>query len=813
MMRHHSDMPLSSIRKRFFTGSTGLLHLTLLVTLILTFSSPVILHAQKSGTLRLEGMVMDEKGEGLPYATISVHRTGKGAHTDARGRYTLTLPEGSYDLYVSTVGYKTEKKTVRGEGLRKVDFTLTPTSYGLDEVEVIGRSEAGKKELRGFEVSSLEIRSLAPSIQSLTGVMQRMSGIRIREEGGVGSDYNLVLNGLSGNAVRYYVDGVPMEAIGKGFSLSNLPLNLIERVDIYKGVVPSDLGEDALGGAVNIVTKRGGHSYLDATLSVGSFGTYRAEVTGQYALRHIGFTIRPTLSVTTSRNDYMMKGVEVWDKEAREYREVDLPRFHDRYRSALGQVEAGFSGRKWADEAFLTLSAVRSYKEIQTGQKQTIVVGKGTKQVSSLGASFRYSKRDLIIPDLSLRFFASYTMGKTLVADTAYRSYKWDGSWSPAGFTEVTGREKSLRHYDRPQLTVRSYLSYNFDNGGALDFNYLLSAIRNRRYDDLDEQFVPTTDRMDKHTFSLSYAQSFLSDRLSGSLFVKDYLFHAKLEQKDHEWITGFIDVNPESTQNNVGYGATLRYAPLKALALKGSYERSVRLPSSYEFLGNGVTILPNFRLRPEQSHNINLGLYGSTRFGGGDHRVTYEVSGFGRLVSDYIMRLVVGDRESQYTNVSSTNVLGVEGEVGYSFRDMWHVVLNGTYLDERNNTRTQQDGLPDPTFGNRLPNRPFLYANLLLGWDKKAPFGARGHRLNLSYSSSYVHWYYLSWEAYGSKSTKQTIPGQFPRNLSGTWYFPGDRVSISAECTNLFDQTIYDNYLLQKPGRAFSLKLRLFLQ
>lgn len=764
-------------------------------------------------TLTLSGTVTDEKGEGIPYATVAVHRANKGTHTDSKGRYTLALPEGEYVLNASAIGYKTMTQTAKGKGERELNFVLSQMAYGLDEVEVVGSTEAKKMNVRGYSVSSLEMRSLAPSVQSLTGVLKRVSGVRIREEGGVGSDYNFVLNGLSGNAVRYFVDGVPIDALGKGFSLSNLPINLIERIDIYKGVVPVELGEDALGGAVNIITKREGHNYFDATISYGSFQTFRTELTGQYALPHSGFMIRPTVSFTSARNNYLMRGVELWDPEAHEYRKYDMPRFHDRYRSFLGQVEAGFQNRPWADEAFVTLSGVTSHKEIQTGEKQTIVVGEGLKDVTSLGASLRYVKRNLLTPGLTARLLASYTSGKTLVTDTAYRSYNWDGTWDKAGFTEVTRREKSIRHYDRPQVTLRANLAYEFGFGGSVDFNYLLSSIRNNRYDDLDQQFVPTSDLMDKHTMSLSYSQAFLGDRLSGTLFLKDYLFRAKLEQKELSWKTGYSDKEPESSQNNVGYGATLRYTFYPELLMKASYETSVRLPMSYEFLGNGLTVIPNFKLRPEQSHNFNLSFYGTTSFGERKHRLSYEVSGFGRVVSDYIIKQPVGDSESQYTNIYATNVFGAEAEVNYSFLDEWHATVNATYLDERNNTKLNQDGKPELTKGNRLPNRPYFYANFLLGWDKRNPFHVQGHRLNLSYSSSFVQWYYLSWEAYGSKESKQVIPIQFPQNLSATWYTPGDRFSLSLECANLLDQTIYDNYMLQNPGRTFSAKLRIFLR
>jgi outer membrane cobalamin receptor len=59
---------------------------------------------------------------------------------------------------------------------------------------------------------------------------------------------------MSGKAVKFFIDGVPLEMLGKGVDLSTLPVNMADRVEIYKGVVPVHLSTDAMGGAVNIIS-------------------------------------------------------------------------------------------------------------------------------------------------------------------------------------------------------------------------------------------------------------------------------------------------------------------------------------------------------------------------------------------------------------------------------------------------------------------------------------------------------------------------------------------------------------------------------
>ena len=93
----------------------------------------------------------------------------------------------------------------------------------------------------------------------------------VRGQGGLGSGVELSINGLGGQAIRYFIDGVPLSSRGSGLSLETLPANIVDRIEIYKGVVPPELGMDALGGAVNIITRKSRASFLDASLRPVSY--------------------------------------------------------------------------------------------------------------------------------------------------------------------------------------------------------------------------------------------------------------------------------------------------------------------------------------------------------------------------------------------------------------------------------------------------------------------------------------------------------------------------------------------------------------
>ena len=254
-----------------------------------------------------------------------------------------------------------------------------------------------------------------------------------------------------------------------------------------------------------------------------------------------------------------------------------------------------------------------------------------------------------------------------------------------------------------------------------------------------------------------------------------------------------------------------MRLKLAEPLSIKASYEHSVRLPLSRELLGNGSTIYANVALSPENSHNINLGVFG-TWHPGQHHTLYYEATGFLRYVDDYI-QAEVSEKEGmmQYVNQPAIHVRGVEGELRYDFSGRLQLNANFSFQDARDRMKYKNDGKVSATYNNRVPNTPWMFggAELTYTWRDLLPCS---DKLRLSVNYQGVHWYYLTWEAYGSSESKARIPAQHVFGASLTYSWHDERWNVAVDCSNLFDRRVYDNYKLQRPGRAFFLKLRLFL-
>ena len=704
----------------------------------------------------------------------------------------------------------TEKKKVKQDAIYK--------EKELSDVSVVGKDRTQRLREGAFSVNAVNIGDKVNSINDITDIINRTAGVKVRTQGGMGSDFDLSVNGLSGNSIRYFIDGVPLETKGAGMKFSDIPINLIQRIEIYKGVVPSSFGIDALGGAVNIVTKASSPNsstpppYLDASYSIGAFGTHQLNVNGQYVLPKTKLILRPVIAYNHSKNNYTMKEVDVWDEQSRKYLPTERKRFHDGYTSFLAQFEAGFTNMPWADAAFITASFSQMHKELQTGATQSRVYGMAERESKAWNIAARYVKRNFILPKLDVKFSASHTWDNSITTDTCFRKYDWNGNFIKSSRSEITSRERSRRHYGRPLTNVLLNLGYTFNDNHQLDFNYSLNRIGNDQWDDVSEIFIPSNDVLAKHILALTYNQLLLNDRMKNTFFVKDYVNHLSVEQTYIPSVTNSRDVMGSNTNSYMGAGAAMSFEIWRALGVKMSYERSVRLPLSRELLGNASTIYPNLTLRPEESNNWNAGIYGTISLSN-SHSLEYDVNGFIRDVDNYIQP-TISEKEGmiQYGNLDAINVKGFETELRYIWRNRMHATGNISWQNARDRMQLKSDGKPSATYNNRVPNRPWLYANLNLDYEFHNIL-SRNDRLTLSAAYQWVHWYFLTWEAYGYAETKARIPRQNIFDATATYSFHNGRYNITLGCNNLFDHLAYDNYKLQKPGRYVYAKFRLFLQ
>ena len=760
-------------------------------------------------SIKISGQVSSEDGTGLSGVSVLLKGTSIGTVTETDGSFVLTVSkEGRFEISVSSVGYisQSQEFSVKRSNEIKVGFILKSDSRSMDEAVILGKTEAQEIRETGFNVNAIDVKRFANSNRDLNQVLNATSGIRIRENGGMGSDFNFSMNGLSGRQVKFFIDGIPMENFGGAMSLNNIPVNLAERIEVYKGVVPVELGADALGGAVNIVTAQNTKKYLDASYSYGSFNTHRASLNGSYADAKTGFVVNVSGFYNYSDNNYLMKGVEI--QENGSFVKKDFRRFNDAFHSAMGQVETGFRNKKWADLVLIGLLYSDQYKERQTGVDQDIVYGKVHSYGHFIMPTLKYKKENFLTSGLTATLFATYAKNNTTMVDTSSSRYGWDGNIKEINQNFSEQGTFSIYKYTNKIAIVRTNFTYQLNTNNSLGLNYSLNAGQREginTYGNADQSgnALDVPNKLGKGILGLSWQNNFLNDRLTSSVFGKHYRLHTYIRQAVYYNGSGYVKEEAEDTRHFFGYGAATRFKLFENAGLKASYEHAFRLPEVEELFGDGIKVLANPKLKPEESDNVNFGAYFTKNID--QHKFAIEASAFSRSADDFI-NSVPGGTFSSYTNIGKVKITGVDSEVKYSYKNLVFANFNASYTDATNVDKTSA------VYKDRIPNQPWLYANADLGLGKNNVF-QKSDRLQFNWFTQYVHWFYLTWPSRGYEPGKSRIPTQLIHNATLSYSLKDGKYNISLESRNMFDELAYDNFRLQKPGRSFNVKLRYFLR
>ena len=761
----------------------------------------------------LSGRVLSSEKEIIDFATVYLKGTNQGGITNAEGIYHLKARAGRYTLVVSAVGYKTVEKPIELQSgqRQKQNIILTADVQQLDEVTVVSTGVSRVKR-SAFNAVAVDTKELQNTTKNLSEALAKAPGMKLRESGGVGSDMQVMMDGFSGKHVKVFIDGIPQEGTGSSFGLNNIPVGFAERIEVYKGVVPVGFGTDAIGGVINIVTnKQRRRWFADASYSYGSFNTHKSNVRFGQTLKN-GFTYEINAFQNYSDNDYYVDA-PVLNFETGSFNEKELARvrrFNDTYHNEAVVAKAGFVDQKWADRLMLGFIWSHMYKDIQTGVRQKTVFGEKHRFGHSLIPSVEYSKRNLLLKGLDLMFSANYNRNATTNVDTAHYKYNWLGEQSPLNTPGEQSRQYSRADNDNWNATAT--LNYRAGRIHLFTLNHVLSTFRRDNTSLLaaEAQTDPIAKQTRKNITGLSY-RLMPSDRWNLSAFGKYYRQYVAGPMAEDD--TGSNYVRTSRTVSSWGYGAAGTYFILDGLQAKLSYERAYRLPTIEEMFGDEDLESGQISLRPESSHNLNLSLsYAKTL---GRHSFYLEGGLVYRDTHDYIQRNVQdlsgGKENATYINYGNVLTKGYNLSARYSLGRWLSLGGNYTQMDVRDNERYQigSTGTSVENLGyrSRMPNVPYRFA------DFDANFywydlGRRGNLLTLTYDNQWTHSFSYYSEVIGS-SSDYIVPNQFSHNLSLTYSLKNGRYNFSVECRNLTDADLYDNFSLQKAGRAFYGKIR----
>ncbi|WP_346237631.1 TonB-dependent receptor [Niabella insulamsoli] len=809
-----------------------------LIIVGMAFAFPLWAQGQAPGFVK--GKIILESRQPAAGATVGNPNTGSFTTTNADGEYLLELNAGKQVVAASAAGYATRRAEIN---LRSGDtiiqnFTLKKGDReNLEEVTVEGLTKKREMEISGFAVAVIETKEASLRNLTTNELLDRAVGVRVRQNGGIGSQVTYNLNGMSGSAVGIFLDGIEVSTYGSSFNLNNIPPAMIERIEVYKGVLPSHLTGDYVGGAINVVLKKdASRNNATAALSYGSFNTFNSDVSATLRDKKTGLSFRGSGFYTYTDNSYEMWGkfAKYTDRNGILTRNFRAKRFNNTYKSIGGRFEVGFTDVKWADQFFLGYNISDTYNEIPhgttTGQPY---VGRFSEfNANVFGLS--YTKRNLFVDGLALNINTVYSIRSTYIQDTVTTLYNWDGKpvilhtdymiaageppiivKSPSGAQQ--GRP-TISQVDRKILNSRANLAYTIAPGHRVSVNH---KIESTDRDDqnllipVNKDFVTVT-QVTKNIVSSNYEAQTLKNKLQTNLLVK-YTANSTKQTDPNPTINtnGTYVLNPQTTSSfsdNFGYGATASYNVKPKLFLIASMENGYIMPTEEQLYGRlENNILPNVNLRPEQNINFNAGFrLGSLDFD--KHKVSFYFStfwrnGYDRIVNQTVDSVVTdSDLDIQATafiNLGKTQSRGVEAEIVYVFDKKLNAIVNFSKFNALYKRERDENGVSDDRYNLQIPNEPFFNINGNVQYRVDNLIQKRSV-VTFYYNAGYVGAYNIAWHPSEGSET----PSQLFHDLGASYRFPSGKLIASVDAKNIFNAALYDNFGVQKPGRGIFLKL-----
>ncbi len=626
--------------------------IALLMPVVAWGDSVVPAPKKNSSDANIYGHIINaSNNEHLPYASIAVKGTTIGCSSDATGHYYLkNLPVGRHTIVVTLLGFETIEQPIEAVAGKNIEmnFTLEEQAMSLDEVVVSAtRNETNRR--RTATVVNVASQKLFESTASsnLSESMNFQSGLRVENNCGNCGTMQLRINGLEGHYSQILLDSRPIfSSLAAVYGLDQLPVAMIERVEVVRGGGSALFGSNAIGGVVNIITRdplrnsltlantthilSGGTTDINTALN-GSFVSDDNKV-GVYLFAQV-------------------KGRDAYDRNGDGF--SDIP--------SLNSETAGFRAY-YKTSAYTRITAEyhhthefrRGGDNLSEAPHMAMICEQLDHKIDGGGLRFDYFSPD-----------SRHRMSVYTSAQGIDRSSYFGTDMNP----EAYGATKDLTVVAGAQYT------YGFDRLWFMPADLTIGAEYN--YNTLDDSYHATQRRLEQKTST------------AGFFFQNEW--HS---EKVNILIGGRLDKHNMVRKPIFSPRVNLRYSPIEDIGLRISYASGYRAPQAYnedlhiDALNHSVSIIRLADdLRPEYSHSVSASadIYHSF----GRLQTNLLVEGFYTMLDDVFTLEKVGTDADGNTikerrNADGATVAGITAEVKLGIKGIFEIQAGYTFQRSR---------------------------------------------------------------------------------------------------------------------------------
>ena len=550
---------------------------------------------------KIEGNVWTDK-QGVAFANVFIKTLNKGATTNENGTYKLeNVPAGEYTIYVSFIGYKTEVKKIKVESsINNFDFKLKELTM-LNEVVVTGTLKPISRLETAVPVEVYTTTFLKKNpTPNIFEALQNVNGVRPQLNCNICNTGDIHINGLEGPYTMVTIDGMPIvSGLSTVYGLTGIPNSLIDRIEIVKGPASSLYGSEAVGGLINIITKKAENaplffadffttSWLENNVDIGTKYNVGKNITSLLGLNYFNFNQRIDNNKDNFTDVTLQNRISVFNK-------YDFKRKKDREMSLAGRF---FYEDRWGGEMQWNKS-YRGGNEVYGESiytKRFEIIGKYQLPLTEkINTSFSYVNHDQNSVYGETKYianqkiaFAQATWDKKINANdiligAAFRHQFYDDN-TPA--TESTNKSDISSFFAQNEISFKDNKSLLL--GTRFDYNSNNGAIFTPR---IAYKWKPT----ENDVFRVN----------AGTGFRIVNLF-----TEEHAALTGARDVIiSENLDPEKSYNINANY--LKKYKLNNGARAALDVTGWYTYFNN--QILPDYDTNPNQIIYANLNGFSNT--------------------------------------------------------------------------------------------------------------------------------------------------------------------------------------------------------
>lgn len=654
--------------------------------------------------LTFKGVVLDPNGIPVAGAMVSIPELGFEGRSQAGGVLQIDAPPGLYRVTVLSGGFETlEEDLELDDSVLATGFELM-LEYRIDDVVVTGTKTERLVEQAPVKTQVIGRTSIErKQAQNLADALDGTTGVRTEMNCQNCGFTQIRLNGLEGQYTQILIDGSPViSSLAAVYLAEQIPEEMIERVEVVKGGGSALYGGNAVGGVVNIITRKPTQNFGSFLFRGSGVGVGTGEVSPEYRLSANAGVVNKDRSMALHLFTGMLRRDE-WDANGDGFSEIGRMR----------QLDGGAS-------AYLTLISntelqikFHALREQRRGGDQLdtpehdVGVSEGV-QSTRLGFDTRW--KHWVTSGIN------YEIGYGLAMTERDSYYGGGGDVDPWGllpdsYTDFTDETwaKFLDLMDQKKTAMSAY-------GRTRNFVHTADATYNHYFAGQGDHIL---------TLGAQFSGDDLKDEFPGyDRKIEEFYWNvAGLAQHNWiwadwgEWVIGLrVDKHSELEQPVPNPRVALRFTPLHWLKLRTSFSTGFRAPQIFDedlhitIMGGDAQIITNEPgLKAEKSYSLSqqIGMDGQV---GGGWKLTGGINGFYTIITDMFdlelqgNQTTAGQIEFSRINSGRAQVYGGELEFGPSYKDIWELNLGVTFGQGKRDD-------PDPDFGSKeIFRSPDLY-------------------------------------------------------------------------------------------------------